>query len=114
MTSPTGNQPAAALAECRERIDRIDAAVVALLRERVRTAIEAGRAKSALGYPLDSPAREAEVLERLQRLASDPLERDSVTRIFRTIIEETRATQKKTILAPQSTCADDSNIETAP
>ena len=99
MKTRHGNsEPARVLADCRERIDRIDAAVLALLRERVRTAIEAGHAKAVLGEPLITPAREAEILRRLALLDGHPLEAAAVARIFRAIIEETRHTQKKIIL----------------
>jgi chorismate mutase len=78
------------LTDCRERIDRIDAVVVALLRERVRTALEAGQAKRLLGQPIAAPAREEEVLSRLLALCNPPLDGDAVRRIFHAIIEETR------------------------
>ncbi|MGQ0734139.1 MAG: chorismate mutase [Acidobacteriota bacterium] len=86
--------PATILADCRQRIDRIDAVVVALLRERVLTAVEAARAKTALGEPLKAPARETAVLERLALLAADPLDGHAVARIFRAIIDETLAAEE--------------------
>lgn len=85
--------PSDVLADCRKRIDRIDAVLVALLRERVAVAVEAGRAKTAIGGPVLVPAREAEVLERVTSLAASPLGPDAVGRIFQTIIDETRTAE---------------------
>jgi chorismate mutase len=85
-------EPARILAECRQRIDRIDGVLLALLRERLRTAEEAADAKAALGQPVLAPPREAEVLARVTTLASSPLEPGAAARIFELIIEETRAT----------------------
>lgn len=85
-------EPARVLADCRQRIDRIDGVLLALLRERLRTAEEAADAKAALGQPVLAPPREAEVLARVATLASAPLEPGAAARIFELIIEETRAT----------------------
>ena len=87
------SQPAEILATCRQRIDRIDGVLLALLRERLLTAVEAADAKAALGQPVLVPPREAEVLARVTTLASSPLDADAAVRIFQTIIEETRATE---------------------
>jgi chorismate mutase len=83
--------PASVLVECRERIDRIDGVLLALLRERVVTAEQAAEAKTAMGQPVFAPPREAEVLARVSTLASLPLDPEAAARIFETIIAETRA-----------------------
>jgi chorismate mutase len=81
------------LAQCRQDIDRIDAVLVALLHERTRLAVDAGRLKTTCGQPLVAPGREAAVFERVRRLARAPLEPDAVARIFERIIEEARAAE---------------------
>lgn len=96
-----GTQPAAVLADCRERIDRIDGVLLALLRERMLTAVEAAEAKAALGQPVLAPTREAEVLARISALASGPLHPTAAARIFEAIIEETRSAEEQ--LSPKST-----------
>lgn len=83
------------LAQCRQDIDRVDAVLVALLRERARLAVDAGRIKSASGQPLVVPGREAAILERVRQLAAAPLDGDAVTRIFERIIDETRAAEQQ-------------------
>jgi chorismate mutase len=83
------------LTQCRLDIDRIDAVLVALLRERTRVALDAGRIKDAGGHALIAPTREAAVLQRVRRLALAPLEADAVARIFERIIDETRAAEER-------------------
>lgn len=101
-TDPTGSvEPARILADCRQRIDRIDGVLLALLRERFRTAEEAADAKAALGQPVLAPPREAEVLARVTTLASAPLDPVAAARIFELIIEETRATAVRRTEAQQ-------------
>ena len=95
------SEPSNVLANCRDRIDRIDGVLLALLRERMRTAVEAAEAKCALGQPLLAPRREAEVLERLTNLAATPLDPSAVARIFRTILDETLNAEHR--LLPAST-----------
>lgn len=95
-TTVSGKEdPATVLQECRQRIDRIDGVLLALLRERIVTAAEAADAKAAMGQPVLAPPREAEVLERVSTLAHWPLDPQAAARIFGTIIEETRATEER-------------------
>lgn len=85
------------LAECRQDIDRIDAILVALLRERVRLAMDAGAIKRAAGQDVVAPAREHDVLAHVRTLSQGPLSPDAVARIFEQIISETRAVQTREI-----------------
>lgn len=83
------------LALCRQDIDRVDAMLVALLRERTRLALDVGRIKRAHGLEIAHPAREVDVLARVRQLASGPLQADAAARIFEQIITETRALQRE-------------------
>lgn len=78
------------LRQCRRRIDTVDRAIAALLRERVRLALSAGRIKLAAGQPLVAPEREMAVLARVRKMCGTPLGPERVLRIFQTIIHETR------------------------
>lgn len=60
---------AALLREHRESIDRLDAILVFTLAERFKRTQEVGRLKAAHGLPPSDPAREAEQIARLERLA---------------------------------------------
>ncbi len=60
-----------ALAELRQSIDNIDAALVHLLAERFRTTQQVGRLKAELSMLPSDPGREAQQLKRLRALAKD-------------------------------------------
>lgn len=81
------------LDQCRQNIDRVDRVIAALLRERARLALEAGRMKLAAGVPLAAPAREDAVIARARELAGPPLAGDQLARIFQAIIDETRTAE---------------------
>lgn len=89
------SQAGDALGQCRDDIDRVDTVLVALLRERARLAVSAGRIKLAAGQPVMSPAREAAILDRVRQLAGEPLDGEAVARIFQRIIDETRAAEQR-------------------
>ena len=90
LDSTEGGRSHVRLLECRDNIDRVDAALTALLRERVCLALEAAQIKYAAGVPLTVPAREHAVLSRVRGLARSPIAADQLERIFRIIIDETR------------------------
>ena len=91
----TALTPVAALEQHREHIDRIDKTIVALLAQRIRFGLAAGTLKRALNRPTRSDVREAEVLDRVRHTAARPLSAESAERIFRAIIEETRAAEER-------------------
>lgn len=93
--SPGNGMPLDPLAQCRRDIDRIDAVLVALLGERTRLAIDAGRIKRGSGREVAAPAREATVIERVRDLARGPLPADAAARIFEQIIRETRSVEER-------------------
>lgn len=89
-----GVQQAADIQGWRERINRMDEALVRLLRERVRVAQRLGERKLAAGLPLKAPEREAEVLQRVAALADATLTPESLQRVFRVIMQETLASER--------------------
>jgi chorismate mutase len=78
----------------RRRIDAIDTQLVGLLNSRSACAVEIGRIKSALGLPVYSPEREAEILERVARENPGPLDKTAVRRVFERIIDESRRLER--------------------
>lgn len=77
------------LADYRRSIDNIDAALVHLLAERFKITQKVGAYKAAAGLPPADPAREAEQIARLRRLAQEAeLDPDFTEKFLRFIIDE--------------------------
>lgn len=73
----------------RKSIDNIDAALVHLLAERFKITQKVGAFKASEGLPAADPAREAEQIARLRRLAQDAeLDPDFTESFLRFIIDE--------------------------
>lgn len=80
--------------EWRRRIDEIDERIVRLLGERARYALKIGREKRAQGLALRSLERELEVLARIVQKNPGPLPDEALLRIYRVILDETRALEE--------------------
>lgn len=76
------------LEELRSRIDAIDEQVLTLLNERARIASEVGEYKRAFqpGAPFHAPARERQVLARLEGLNTGPFPREAIRAVFQEIM----------------------------
>lgn len=86
----------ARLAPLRQRIDAIDAQVLALLQERARAAMAIGEIKREAGAPVWRPEREAQVLDRLAVAAADgPLGAEAVRAIWREVMSACRALERR-------------------
>ena len=71
----------------RERLDRIDHALVELLAERDRTVAALWSEKERLGVPLRDPAREAQIFAHLRERATiSGLDPACIERIFHEIV----------------------------
>jgi chorismate mutase len=84
---------AGSLRRCRDVIDGIDEALLALLSERVKVARAAAAIKRGLRLPLRTPEREREVLRHMAH-APAALPVDARLRIFRLVIDETLAAEQ--------------------
>jgi chorismate mutase/prephenate dehydratase len=78
------------LAGRREEIDALDTELLRMLNQRAAIACEIAAIKVASGLPAYDPGREAQVLARIAAQNSGPLDEQSVTAIFSSIIHETR------------------------
>jgi chorismate mutase/prephenate dehydratase len=82
------------LRRLRERIDEIDAAIVALLDERARIALEVGQVKQASGRrAVRDAAREAEVIERVTGASAGLFPEPELVALYRKLIAATRRVQ---------------------
>ncbi|MBB6011469.1 chorismate mutase [Aquamicrobium lusatiense] len=77
------------LAGYRSSIDNIDAALIHMLAERFRCTQAVGVLKATHGLPPADPAREAQQIERLRRLANDAhLDPDFAEKFLNFVIRE--------------------------
>ena len=78
----------------RDRIDAIDEDILRLINDRLSAAQTIARIKDSLDEPaFYRPEREAQVLSRLKRLNSGPLENRALGNLFREIMSITRSAQ---------------------
>jgi chorismate mutase len=78
------------LEDLRRRIDLLDESLVKLLNARAACALEIGRLKRESGIPVYQPAREAEVLQNVEKANRGPLDQPAMKRLFERIIDEAR------------------------
>lgn len=79
----------------RERIDRLDQAIVNLLIARVRAGHCIGANKQVLGLPLHDAERERQVLQRVSELIEGPLSTEAIVQIFTAITRATLETEEQ-------------------
>jgi chorismate mutase / prephenate dehydratase len=78
----------------RERIDAIDAQLIALLNQRAAIALEVGEVKKHFNAPVFRPEREQQVIARLQEMSDGPLVDEHISAIWREIMAASRALEK--------------------
>ena len=78
------------LDDLRHRIDLLDESLVKLLNARAACALEIGRLKREMTMPIYQPAREAEVLQNVEKANLGPLDDGAMKRLFERIIDEAR------------------------
>ena len=81
------------LGELRSRLDKVDASLHRLLRERFEIVAEIGTTKGA-NEPIIRPAREAAVLENRLSLHTGPMPVEALVHIYRALIGGACATQR--------------------
>jgi chorismate mutase len=81
--------------ELRDSINHIDRQLLELLAERMRFVMKVGEIKRAHGLQVYDAERERELLERVSKSASTPLEPDMARRIFECVIQESRDLERR-------------------
>jgi chorismate mutase / prephenate dehydratase len=78
----------------RDRIDALDAQLIALLNQRAAVALEVGEVKKHYNAPVFRPEREQQVIARLQAMSDGPLAGEHISAIWREIMAASRALEK--------------------
>ena len=88
------NRPDSRIEDARDRIDRIDNEILALLNERAACNAEIGRIKAGEGAAPFVPSRELEIFERLSRQNTGPFPTAAIQNVFREIISASVSLQR--------------------
>ena len=102
------------LPELRTRIDAIDLQLLALLNQRAALAKQVGEIKRSEGSPVFRPAREADVIRRLQAGNTGPLQHDGVANVWREIMSACRALEavpRVAFLGPAGTFSEQAAVQ---
>lgn len=83
----------------REKIDAIDAQILALLNERARIAQAVGHVKAETNAPVFRPEREAQVLLSVAKRNPGPLADTDIQAVFREVMSACRALEKRVTVA---------------
>ncbi len=98
----------------RDRIDAIDAQLIALLNQRAAVALEVGEVKKLYNAPVFRPEREQQVIARLQAMSDGPLAGSHIDAIWREIMAASRSLEHPTraaFLGPSGTYTEEAMIE---
>ena len=89
------SDPAARLQEIRGAIDTIDDQLLDLLAARTELALEAGRAKAALGRAVHDPEREAALLARVAARGAGALTPEDLVELWTLLMTATRRAESQ-------------------
>jgi chorismate mutase len=81
----------------RTEIDEIDRELLRLLNRRARLAMKVGALKRVAGLPCCDSERERLVLRTLQQANTGPLDTRAITELFRSIIDESKRMEERTL-----------------
>ena len=102
------------ISDWRKKIDEVDTAVLKLLNLRAEMALEIGKLKSAGGIGLRAPAREREVIERMQAANPGPLDAEAIETIYVTIVNQCTRAQELGRSGNSAQPSSDGAVQTRP
>ncbi len=85
------------ISDLRRRIDEIDLAILKLISQRAQTVLKVGKWKEQNSLPVFDPKREDKILTNLIKANPGPLPDNSITSIFKIIIQEQRQLESNSI-----------------
>lgn len=83
------------ISRLRDAVDELDRLLVDLLNRRAHLAVAVAREKARLGIAIRVPTRERDVMRHVRHVNAGPLDEAAVTRLFRSIIAESRRVQRR-------------------
>jgi prephenate dehydrogenase/chorismate mutase len=89
------------IGQMRETIDTLDQTIAALLTQRLLLSSRIGAAKAESGIAVKDEGREQQVLRNVCSMASDPQIATSLSKIYSSIMEESRRVQQELLQAPE-------------
>jgi len=102
------------ISDWRKKIDEVDTAVLKLLNVRADMALEIAKLKSVEGIGLRAPAREREIVERMQAANPGPLDAEAIARIYETIVNQCIRAQEHSRSGVSDPPSRDGAIQAAP
>jgi chorismate mutase len=102
------------ISDWRKKIDEVDTAVLKLLNLRAEMALEIGKLKSAGGIGLRAPAREREVIERMQAANPGPFDAQAIETIYVTIVNQCTRAQELGRSGNSAQPSSDGALQTRP
>jgi chorismate mutase-like protein len=97
MTTP--DDCAAALEDCRKKIDVVDRQIVALLNERAKIVEVIGQLKQRSQMRVYEPKREDAVYANIVAANAGPLKPEALKRVYERVIDEMRTLQRDRMAA---------------
>ncbi len=85
------------LSDWRDAIDQVDREIVDLLNRRAEIVLGLAPLKKELGMDIYEPGREGMVMNNIAARNSGPLSNEALERVYRALIGEMRALQRKPI-----------------
>ena len=90
-------KPPPELETLRRSIDDLDGRILSLIAERVKVVLAVVQFKRENDMAVYDPERERNMLERLSRQAPEPLDAETVRRIFERLVDECRRIEQHSI-----------------
>ena len=90
--------------EIRDEIDRLDDELLQIFNRRSALAVKIGEIKKREGLRIYDPAREQEILRRLQASNPGPLDNQAIVRLFERVIDESRSLERTLAGKQQKPC----------
>jgi chorismate mutase len=79
----------------RGKIDRLDGRIIALLARRRSAVVEVGRIKRLLGFPVEDPRREEEIVSRIHGSGLEGAAKSYVGAVYRAIFRCSYAVERE-------------------